>query len=151
MSLVTVGCGAAIIAPISSDAITFSVTINSYSDGEQPPVAIIHHRQATVSVEVSASCQYAAAKSDEMACFFFLIARHFDRQFFGPRPAETDYCLPSPPLGTRFIWLCAMVRSFDLRRPNFWTSMLHGPHMIFNLAARRLGNFRHTRNEVLSS
>jgi hypothetical protein len=76
-------------APISSDAFTFSETINSYSEGEQLPVAIIHHRLAMVSVEASASCQYAVAKSDDMFCFFFLIASlvltprsnaHYDRR-----------------------------------------------------------------------
>lgn len=61
------------IAPISSDAFTFSETINSYSDGEQRPVAIIHHRLAIVSVDASASCQYAVAKSDDMSRLFFLI------------------------------------------------------------------------------
>lgn len=69
-----VGCGPAMIAPISSDAFTFSETINSYSEGEQLPVAIIHHRLAMVSVDANASCQYAVAKSDDMFCFFFLIA-----------------------------------------------------------------------------
>jgi hypothetical protein len=74
MSLVTVGRGAAIIALISSDAFTFSVTINPYSEEEQRPVAIIHHRHAMVSVEASASCQYVAAKSNEASCLFFPIA-----------------------------------------------------------------------------
>ena len=78
MSIVAVGRGAAIAAPISSDAFTFSVTINAYSVGGQLPVAIIHHRQATVSVEAKASCQYAVAKSDDMFCFFFLIAHSDD-------------------------------------------------------------------------
>lgn len=138
MSLVTVGRGAAIIAPISNDAFIFSVTINSYSEEEQRPVAIIHHRLAMVSVEASASRQYAAAKSDGAFCFFFPIA--------GSRLLAGDVspCLPLPPI-SRFAWLCAMFRPF-LRRLNFLMNMFDSWGILFAFVGRQLSGFRENRN-----
>jgi len=93
MSLVPVGRGAVIIAPISNDAVAFSLTTNSYSEGEQLPVAFIHHRHATVSVEASASCQHAVEQSDNMVRSFFRIAKP------DPWPQLVREMLPSPTMG----------------------------------------------------